>query len=136
VDLKQSNNSKVPFVESFLKSQASSLIATGVDMCVMIFCTEILGIYYVTSAAIGAFCGALVSFFLGRNWAFRRKDGGLTGQAIRYLITSGLSLVMNTFGVWFITEFVGCQYIVSKMIAAILVGIFFNFFMFRYFVYK
>jgi len=136
VDINTQDKSKVPFMESFYKSQASSFMATGIDMAVMIFCTEILGIYYVTSTAIGAFCGAMVSFFLGRNWAFRRKDGGLTGQAIRYLITSGLSLVLNTAGVWFITEFLGCQYIVSKVIVSIIVGIFFNFFMFRYFVYK
>lgn len=123
-------------MESFYKSQASSLFATVVDMLVLIFCTEVLNIYYVWSTAIGAFCGAVVSFFLGRNWAFRKKDGGLTGQAIRYLITSSLSLALNTAGVFAITEYLGCQYIVSKLIISLLVGVFFNFFMFRYFVYK
>lgn len=127
---------KVPFMESFYKSQIGSVLATGADMLVLIFCTEILQIYYVTSAALGAFCGAVVSFFIGRNWAFRKKDGRLSAQAIRYFFTSSLSLLLNVAGIYLLTDLLGIQYIISKVIISVIVGIFFNFFMFRYFVYK
>lgn len=129
-------NNKVPFTESFLKSQASSFIATAVDFAVLIFCTEILHIYYVLSTAIGSVVGAIISFFLGRNWAFRRKDGKFSYQALRYLFVSITSLFLNTNGVFFLTEYFDIQYIISKLIVSILVGVFFNFFMFRYFVYR
>jgi len=127
---------KVPFVESFIKSQASSLIATIVDFTVLICLTELLGVYYVHSVAVGAAAGAIVSFYLGRNWAFKRKDGKLSYQAIRYLFTSSASLFLNTYGVFLITEGLGIDYIYSKLIVSFLVGVFFNFFMFRYFVYR
>jgi putative flippase GtrA len=129
-------NDKVPFMESFFKSQASSFVATMVDFAVLITLTELISVYYVYSTAIGAACGAVVSFFLGRNWAFRKKDGKLTHQASRYILTSVASLLLNTYGVFLLTETLGLQYIVSKLIISFLVGVLFNFFMFRYFVYR
>lgn len=127
---------RVPFVTSFVRSQMSSAAATALDFTVFVFLTEILNIYYVTAAAISAFAGAIISFFLGRNWAFRRKDGHLTYQALKYIITSSSSLVLNTYGIFALTEYAGIPYIYSKVAISLLVGVFFNFFMFRYFVYK
>ena len=129
-------NEKVPFFESFAKSQFSSLIATSVDMSALVFLTEVGGIYYVMSAGIGAFFGACISFILGRNWAFRKKDGKLTIQAFRYLMTSATSLVLNTAGIYALTDWLGIQYIISKVIISLIIGICFNFVMYRYFVYR
>jgi putative flippase GtrA len=90
----------------------------------------------VIASGIGSFFGACVSFSLGRNWAFRRKDGKMSHQAIKYLITSGTSLVLNTLGIYLLTEWTGLDPKISKVLISILVGIFFNFLMYRYFVYK
>ncbi len=128
--------SKVPFLSSFLRSQAASFLATLTDFLVLIFATEILGIWYVASTAIGATAGAIVSFYLGRNWAFERKEGHVGGQAFRYVLTSGASLLLNMLGVYLITELGGAHYVMSKLIISVLVGVFFNFFMFRYFVFR
>ncbi len=128
--------SKVPFGKSFLRSQLASSMATLTDFLVLIFATELLGIWYVSSTALGAAAGALVSFYLGRNWAFQRQDAALSGQALRYIFTSGMSLILNTIGVYLITEVLGIHYIASKLLISFLVGVLFNFFMFRYFVFK
>ena len=131
-----STNSKVPLLESFAKSQFSSMIATGVDFVIFIFLNDVLQIYYVFASGISAFFGALVSFILGRNWAFRKKDGKLSTQAFRYFLTSGTSILLNTAGIYILTETIGTTPLVSKIIISILVGVFFNFFMYRHFVYK
>jgi len=130
------SNPKVPFFESFAKSQFSSIVATSVDFMVFLILKDLVGIYYVTASGISACFGAVVSFVLGRNWAFRRKDGKVTHQAIKYAITSGTSIVLNTAGIYFLTETLGTTPLVSKIIIAVLVGVFFNFLMYRYFVYK
>jgi putative flippase GtrA len=127
---------RVPFITSFIRSQMSSAIATAMDFAVFVFLTEIIKVYYVAAAAIAALAGAIISFFLGRNWAFSRRDGRLTHQAVKYIITSSTSLVLNTYGIYALTEYAGVQYIYSKIIISLLVGVFFNFFMYRYFVYK
>ena len=131
-----SGSEKVPFLQSFFKSQASSFLATVTDFSVYFLLFKGIGLYYGLSSGIGAVFGAVVSFFLGRHWAFKRKDGKLSTQALKYAITSGLSVLINTSGMIWMTETLSISPDISKVVVALLVGIFFNFFMFRYFVYK
>ncbi len=127
---------KVPLVKSFFRSQASSLLATGADFLVTILLTELLSVWYVASNALGNLTGAAVSFLLGRFWAFRSLGARWYHQAFRYALTSLGSAGLNTGLVFLLTDYGGLQYIVSKIIAATCVGVFFNFFMYRYFVFR
>ena len=127
---------KTPFWTSLFRSQFASIVATTSDFLVTIVFTELLQIWYVISNACGAFTGAIVSFWLGRNWAFKRQSKNWIGQAFRYALVSLASMGLNTYGVYFLTETFDIQYIVSKTIVAIIVGICFNFFLFRYFVFR
>ena len=121
---------------SWLRSQAAALTATTTYFLVTIGLKESAGLWYVASNASGALCGAIVSFLLLRNWAFQRHDQRWHGQAARYVMASGLSLVLNTAGVWFLTEIFDIQYIVSKTIMAVLMGLTVNYWMFKHFVFK
>jgi len=132
----ESTVTKVPFFKSFYRSQASSFIATAADFAVYLFLFKICGLYYGLASGIGAAAGAVISFFLGRLWAFKRRDGKLSGQAIRYGITSLISVVLNTGLMILVTEMVGISPDVSKILVAVCIGVCFNFPMFRYFVYR
>lgn len=127
---------KTGLKESFLKSQATSVASTTVDFSVLLLCTELLGIYYVNSKGIAALCGAIVGFFLGRNWAFRSKAASIRNQSLKYIFTSAISWYLNVKGIYFLTEYYDLHYFVSNVIVAILVAVFFNFVMYRYFVFK
>lgn len=120
---------------SWVRSQAAALTATGTDFLVTIGLKELAGLWYVASNATGAFCGAVVSFLMLRHWAFQRHDQRWHGQAVRYVIASGLSLVINTAGVWFLTETIDIQYVASKTILAVLMGLTVNYWMFKHFVF-
>ena len=120
----------------WMRSQVAAVLATGTDFLVTIGLKELVGLWYVASNATGAFCGAVVSFLLLRNWAFKRHDERWHGQAIRYTIASGLSLLLNTGGVWFLTEAFDIQYIVSKTIVAVVMGLTVNYLMFKHFVFR
>jgi putative flippase GtrA len=130
------SNEKTPFYTSFFRSQFASIVATTADFLVTIFFTEIFKIWYVLSTAFGNLTGAIISFFLGRNWAFNRKNDKMEWQAIRYTITSLMSMGLNTGGVYLLTENMELSYVISKVIMAIFIGVSFNFLMFRYFVFK
>jgi len=129
-------STKVPFLKSFFRSQASSFAATVTDFAVYLSLFKGFGLYYGLSSGIGSAFGAVVSFYLGRHWAFKRKDGRLTGQAIRYGLTSFASVTLNTSGMIWVTENLNIAPDYSKVIVALIIGVFFNFFMFRYFVYR
>ncbi len=121
---------------SWLRSQATALTATTTDFLVTIGLKEWAGLWYVASNATGAFCGAVVSFLLLRNWAFQQNQAAWHGQAVRYALASGMSMLLNTGGVWFFTEVFDIQYIASKTGMAILMGLTVNYWMFKHFVFK
>lgn len=124
------------FFTSWVRAQGAAIAATAVDFSATILLTEIAGIYYVWSNAVGAFCGAVISFLLCRHWAFKRSDKRWTSQALRYALASGLSIYLNTLGVWLITEAWDLPYVWSKIIVASFIGLTVNFLSFRYFVFR
>ncbi|HMQ05848.1 MAG TPA: GtrA family protein [Saprospiraceae bacterium] len=122
--------------KSFVRAQIVSMAATTSDFIASILLYQLLGVYYVTSTFLGALLGAYTSFTLGRNWAFLNKQGNLSRQAIKFVLTNSFSLFANTAGVFLFKENFNVTFIESRFIVAILVGILFNFFVNRYFVFR
>jgi putative flippase GtrA len=127
---------KPTFKKSFLRSQVVSLTATSADFSIAMMLNYFLGIYYVTATSLGSFFGAIISFTLGRNWVFINKQGKLRKQIFRFFVINLFSIFANTTGVFFFKENFNITFALSRVIAAIFVGVFFNYFMNRYFVFK
>ncbi len=132
----QAKPKKTPLVLSWFRSHIASVLATAMDFLVTIFLTEVVAIWYVLSNALGATAGGVVSFTLCRLWVFNRRSAKWHHQAFRYVLAIVLSLTLNTLGVWFLTETFQISYVISKIFAAVAVGISVNFLVFRYFVFK
>lgn len=133
----QTTGVKVPLKKSFLRWNMSALSATAIDFSTLSFLYYVLGVFYPIAIAVGAFFGSCIAFILGRNWTFMNKEGKVSHQGMRFIFTAGLSMFFNTSGVTFFVEVMGIdQVLIAKLITATLIGIFFNFPMQRYFVYK
>lgn len=126
----------MPLRKTFVRSQIVSLTATSVDFIISLLLNHFLDIYYVTATSIGSFFGAVTSFMLGRNWAFLNRHGHIRKQVIRFFIINVFSIFANTTGVFFFKENFEISFLFSRIIVAVLIGVFFNFFMNRYFVFK
>ncbi|MEM9921019.1 MAG: GtrA family protein [Bacteroidota bacterium] len=121
---------------SLFRSQIAAFLATACDFAIVILLTELLGLWYVASNAIGAFCGAVVSFVLGRFWVFVSLKNKIGDQVVRYLLVSAGSLILNTGGVYLVTEYFGINYVLSKVIVSLFVGLAWNFTLHKYFVFR
>ena len=120
---------------SLRRSQIASLTATVVDFASLIFMVEVCGVWYVAATAMGAALGALVNFFLGRHWSFAAGEQPVAGQALRYAMVALLSLVLNSLAVYLLTAYGNIYYALSRVIAAALIGLLFNFPLHRRFVF-
>lgn len=128
---------KVPLFTSFLRYNVSAGTASISDFLVLVFCTEILGIYYVISTFFGAMTGATVAFLLGRNWTYFNKEGRISQQGMRFIMVVSGSVLLNTSGVFLFTDILKVDhYTISKVMVAVLVGVCYNFPMQRYFVFR
>lgn len=128
---------KVPLITSFLRYNVSACTASICDFLMLVFCKEILGIYYVTATFFGAVTGASVAFILGRNWTFFNKEGQVSSQGFRFFLVVSGSVLLNTIGVYFFTDVLLVpHYTISKVLVAAMVGVFYNFPMQRYFVFR
>jgi len=128
-------NLRLPLIVSLRRSQLASLTATIVDFSSLIFLVEIAGLWYVAATAIAALFGAVVNFMLGRHWTFEAADQAVRGQMFRYAAIAALSLILNSLGVYFLTDYLGIYYLFSKVITAFLVAVLFNFPLHRHFVF-
>jgi putative flippase GtrA len=124
------------FAQSFSRSQITSAVATAADFGLLFSLTEIFHVWYVPAVALGALVGAVTNFFLNRHWSFAASQEVWQGQALRYSLVSAGSLLLNTAGTWFVTEYVHVHYSLSVITVSIAVGFFFNYPMQRHFVFK
>ncbi len=119
----------------FWKAQASAFIAGIVDFGGLAILVEYFHVYYAAAVAIAAGMGAVTNFFINRYWAFQAHTHPMGGQAGRYLMVSAGSLLLNTVLVYWCTEKLGTQYMVSKLIVATAVAVFYNYPIHKFYVY-
>ena len=122
--------------KEFLKSQIAAFGSTSIDYLTVILLTEYLGIWYIYSNIIGAALGAISNFFLGRKWTFKADQGSISKQGFRYALVSIGSLILNTAGLFILTEWLQFHYILSKIIVGLIVAVGFNYLLQKHFVFR
>lgn len=95
-----------------------------------------VGVWYVYAQIVGAVFGAIINFLLGRYWAFQSKEDKISNQAFRYALVSTGSLILNTAGLYLLTECSPLAPAPSKVIIGILVAVTYNYLMQKKFVFR
>ncbi len=114
-------------ITKFARFQIASLAATSVDFGVTILLKELCGLHYLPSTSIGTLSGGVTNFIMCRNWVFRNARHSAIKQASRYLMIWAGSILLNILFVYLFTSLIGLNYIISKVITAIFIGITFNY---------
>jgi putative flippase GtrA len=127
-------------LKQWLIHHTSSLGAAVVDFGSMVTSVELLGVSPVLATVIGAALGAMTNFLLGRNWTYRRarRPGpkGIQMQMVRYLMTALVSLGLNATGEHLFVNVLHVQYVLGRVITAVIVSNGWNYPMQRFFVFR
>lgn len=123
-------------MSTFLKAQASSLIATCTDFLITIILKEVFSFWYVLANIIGVISGGIANFYINKDWVFNGKTNTVKAQAIRYFAVWLGNLLLNALGVFLLTKFGHFNYIISKIVVSLLLGWTYNYFLQKNYVFK
>ncbi len=133
----QQSSVKVALIPSFFRYNATALSATFVDKSIALGLHYMFGVDELIATPVGMSFGAIIAYFLGRNWAFMSTDRKISSQGLRFLFITLGNMTLNWLLVWLLRDVVGMEdYYLMSPIAGVIVGLFFSFPMQRYFVYK
>ena len=121
---------------SFLKYNTVAIIATVVDFMVFVLLNDILNIWYIVATFLSSVTGGGTAFILNLNWVFKSNERKINYQIIKYFLVWGGSILLNTYGLYFLVENSNFSEIVSKITVSIFVGITYNYLTSRYFIFK
>jgi putative flippase GtrA len=111
----------------FIRVQVASILGSAADYAATILLTEIFRCPYVISNFLGNILGGTAQFNLCRHWAFKNVEGKMPVLATRFVLAFAGNLVLSAAGVYLMTRFLGFNYIVSKTITSIGLGVSYNY---------
>lgn len=98
-----------------------------VDFFFLYFFSDICGIYYLISAVLSFIISVLVNYIMSTRWVFNQDNiGNKVLEFNLFILISTIGLVFTEVLLYFFTDIVGLYYLVSKIIASIIV-LFWNF---------
>jgi putative flippase GtrA len=118
------------------RHQIASVVSTAVDFGTMVLVVELLGRSPVTGTVLGASCGALTNFQLGRHFTFGARGDGVGVQAFRYALVSAASAGLNALGEYGLHDRLHLQYLSARIMVAVAVSLCWNFPLQRHFVFR
>lgn len=135
---------KYRLILQFIAAQTSSLVSTAVDFALTAILVKFAGIWYVIANILGALSGGSVNCVINYNWAFKGSEQRKRTILYRYVMVWLGSIFLNTAGTTAVANIISHDgtpkgfntVMISKTIVAVLVAIFWNFWLQKKFVYK
>lgn len=114
-------------VITFCKAQCSAWIASAVDFSITILLAEVCGLWYAYATFIGAVSGGVTNCAINYKWVFHAFGMKKKYVAVRYMVVWCGSILLNTLGTYCLTELSRQNFIISKVVVAVLVAVFWNY---------
>lgn len=132
----KSTSHQPPAWVAFFRHQVAAIIATGADFGIYRILYEYFSIHPSIASFFSSLVGAIISYSLGRYWAFKATHSGHTNQMLKYGIVSFGSAGLNSGGIYILFDLLGFHEMWSKVIVACCIGIPYNFFLHKKWVFK
>lgn len=107
-----------------------------IDIGSLYIFTDFFGIYYLISAAIAFILGLIINYALSIGWVFNNRT--LENRTLEFGIFAFIGIIglgLNEIFIWFFTAKIGLYYLISKIIAAVII-LFWNFFVRKFTLFR
>ncbi len=124
---------------TFLKAQVSAIIGSVADFLIYILLVQLTDTtprMVVLATIEGAVCGGIVNFIISRSWVFNEGRNNTRVQIMRYLLVWAGSIALNAAGMHLFKYYTTVNYIIARIIVSVVVGVFYNYFLQKRFVFK
>jgi len=121
---------------TYLKAQASSLVASAIDFGVTIIAVNLFGWWYLAASITGTVTGGAVNFYVNRKWVFESESKAINWQILKYVLVWSGNLIIVTAGVFMLTHFFNLNYVLAKVLSSVLTGISYNYIMQKQFIFS
>jgi putative flippase GtrA len=113
----------------------AALVATAVDLGMMVALVEGVGMSPVTATAIGATAGGITNYGFGRRFTYRAPKAGGSARIGRYALVSAASMGLNTLGENWVVGASPTHYLLGRILVAFVVSNAWNYPMQKFFVF-
>lgn len=103
------------------RSLAIGAVATLVDLGVLLLCVRILHFRNPVAAMCGVVTGAVLTFIANRHFAFRDNTPDIAPQALKFVLATGVAMLVHASFVWFFADHLHVPVVVAKLLADIIV---------------
>ena len=111
-------------------------ICTLLDFVLLFTLTNFVGIYYLASSVISFMSATVLNYYLCTQWIFSvRNVQSRKLEFLYYIIISAVGMCLNILLIWVFTEFISFHYMISKVVATLVV-LWWNFFSRKYFLHR
>ena len=91
----------------------------------MVFCTEVLGIYYLWSTVISFTVSVIFNYFASIRWVFQVDNGkSQTANIVFFIVFSIIGLGINQVIMWCGVDGLHISYLIVKLFATAIVMVF------------
>ncbi len=119
----------------FLTYSVGGIIASIIDFGLLYSLTEFVGLWYLASASIAVLLAATFNYLWQRNVVFNKSGQSMLGQAFRFIIISGIAILLNIALLYVAVDMLGLWYMLAKVIVTGIVLIW-NFLGNKYYTFK
>ena len=122
---------------TFIKFGLVGGLGTIVNLLILYFLTDIIGIHYLISAIFSIEVSVITNFLLHDSWTFKERKVSLSkpSRFLKFHVVIALGLVTSYALLFLLTEFLNLYYILSAFIG-ILAGFLINFLFSSNFVWR
>jgi putative flippase GtrA len=124
---------------TFLKAQLAAIAGSAVDFLIYALMVQLTGnspAMVSLATAEGAVSGGVINFLIARKWVFNEGQHTARVQAARYILVWAGSILLNSLGMYLVTYFTTLNYMVARILVSVLVGVVYNYFLQKRFVFK